>query len=84
MKKKAVGLVYDKENDNSPKVITKGEGYLAEKIIEIAKENGIYIKEDKSLVEILSKLDISEEIPEELYEIIAEIFLYVYSIEKED
>ncbi|MGM0508335.1 MAG: EscU/YscU/HrcU family type III secretion system export apparatus switch protein [Fusobacteriota bacterium] len=83
MKKKAVGIGYDKEKDNVPKVIAKGEGRLAEEIIKVAKENGIYIKEDRNLLEILYKLDISQEIPEELYEIIAEIFIYVYKADEE-
>ncbi len=82
MKKKAVGLKYKKDEDKAPKIIAKGEGELAERIIKIAEENGIYIKEDKALVEILEKLNIYEEIPEELYGIIAEILLYVYEIEK--
>ena len=49
---------------------------------EKAKEYGIYVKEDKSLVELLDKFELYDEIPEELYEIIAEIFFYVYNIEK--
>ncbi len=80
--KKAVGLKYEKNKDKAPKLIAKGEGKIADRIIEIAKEYGIYIKEDKTLIEILSKLDIYEEIPEELYGIIAEILLYVYELEK--
>ena len=80
--KKAVGLGYEKGKDSAPKLITKGEGLLAEKIIEIANEHGIFVKEDKTLAEILYKLDISQEIPEELYNVIAEIFLYVYNVDK--
>ena len=80
--KKAVGLRYNKNEDNAPKVIAKGVGTVAERIIEKAIEHGVYIKEDKSLVEILEKFDMYQEIPEELYEIIAEIFTYVYNTEK--
>ncbi len=80
--KKAVGLGYNKEKDSAPKVVVKGRGEIAERIIEKAKEYGIYVKEDKSLVELLDKFEIYEEIPEEMYEIIAEIFFYVYNIEK--
>jgi flagellar biosynthesis protein len=80
--KKAVGLGYNKNEDNAPKVIAKGVGTVAERIIEKAIEHGVYIKEDKSLVEILEKFDMYQEIPEELYEIIAEIFTYVYNTEK--
>lgn len=80
--KKAIGIGYEKGKDSAPRVVTRGEGALAEKIIEIANEYGIYVKEDKTLAEILYKLDISQEIPEELYNVIAEIFLYVYKIDK--
>ena len=80
--KKVVGLGYNKNEDNAPKVIAKGVGTVAERIIEKAIEHGVYIKEDKSLVEILEKFDMYQEIPEELYEIIAEIFTYVYNTEK--
>ncbi len=77
--KKAVALKYETQKDNAPKVVAKGSGKIAEKIIEIAKEYGITIKEDKELVEMLAKLDIGEEIPTQLYEVVAKIFAYVYS-----
>lgn len=76
--KKAIALKYEKEKDNAPKVVAKGKGIVAQKIIEIAEENGIYIKEDPELVEILSTLDIYEEIPEELYKAVAEILVFIY------
>ena len=76
--KKAIALKYEKEKDNAPKVVAKGKGVVAQKIIEIAEENGIYIKEDPELVEILSTLDIYEEIPEELYRAVAEILVFIY------
>jgi len=80
--KKAVALKYEYKKDNAPKVIAKGKGKIAEKIIQIAKEHNIPIKEDKETVEILSSLDIGEEIPEELYQVIAEILAYVYKTKK--
>ncbi len=79
-KLKAAALKYEKFKDNAPKIVAKGKGYIAEKIIEIAKENNIPIKEDPDLIEMLYKLDIYEEIPEELYKVIAEIFAYIYKI----
>ena len=80
--KKAVALKYEVEKNNAPKVIAKGQGKIAEKIIEIAKEYGITIKEDKELVEMLAKLDIGQEIPPSLYEVVAKIFAFVYSTKK--
>ncbi len=76
--KKAIALKYDRKKDDAPKVVGKGKGAIAEKIIQTAKENGIYIKEDPELVEALSSLDIYEEIPEELYKVVAELLVFIY------
>lgn len=59
-------------------LIAKGKGHLADLILEKAKENGIPVQEDSSLVEVLSKLDIDQEIPSELYTLVAEILSFVY------
>ncbi|WP_025270221.1 EscU/YscU/HrcU family type III secretion system export apparatus switch protein [Hippea sp. KM1] len=77
--KKAVALRYKKEEDNAPKVIAKGRGFLAEKIEETAKEHGVYIEKDPALAESLYKIKLNEEIPEELYEAVAKILAYIYS-----
>ena len=74
--KKAVALSYNK-GDIAPKVIAKGQGHLAEKIIEKAKEENVPIKEDEKISEVLTKLDLGEYIPQELYEAIAEILVFV-------
>ncbi|MBU0967435.1 MAG: EscU/YscU/HrcU family type III secretion system export apparatus switch protein [Proteobacteria bacterium] len=76
--KKAVALRYDKEKDASPKVIGKGTGLLAEKLLKLAKVHDIPIHEDADLVEVLSRLDLNEEIPESTYFIVAEILAFVY------
>lgn len=75
---KAVALRYEKYKDTAPKVIAKGKGEVAKKILEVAKENGIYIKEDPALVEVLSSLEIDEEIPPQLYKAVAEILAFIY------
>jgi flagellar biosynthesis protein len=82
MQKKAVALRYKKDEDQAPKIVAKGSGKIAEKIIELAKAHGIYIKEDKALIEVLSTLDIYEEIPTELYKAVAEILVFIYSLNK--
>lgn len=79
-KLKAVALRYEKLKDRAPKVVAKGGGFIAEKIIEIARQNNIPIKEDPDLIELLYKLDIYDEIPEELYKVVAEVFAYIYKI----
>jgi len=77
-KKKAVALRYDKSRDTAPKLIAKGSGELAEKIIALAKEYGIPIQEDADLVEILAKLDLNADIPPETYLVVAEILAFIY------
>jgi flagellar biosynthesis protein len=76
----AAALKYDREKDAAPRVSAKGRGVIAEKIIELAKKNGIPIKSDPALIQILSKLDIDEQIPVELYKTVAEILAFVYSV----
>lgn len=78
--KKAVALKYEPQKDKAPKVVAKGRGYIADKIIQIAKQYGVPLREDETLVEILSKLDMYEEIPVELYKAVAEILVFVYKI----
>jgi len=75
----AAALKYDIRKDAAPKVIAKGQGTIAEKIIELAKKNNVPIKSDPGLVHILSKLDIDEQIPLELYKAVAEVLAFVYS-----
>ncbi|MBU4176579.1 MAG: EscU/YscU/HrcU family type III secretion system export apparatus switch protein [Desulfurivibrionaceae bacterium] len=77
-KKKAVAIRYDTSQDAAPKVVAKGAGELAEKIIALAKEHGIPIQEDADLVEILAKLDLNADIPPETYLVVAEILAFVY------
>lgn len=81
-RKQAVALSYDSAKDMSPKVVAKGGGEVAANILAKAKENDIPIQEDPTLVELLSRLEINEAIPEELYQAVAEIFAFIYRIDK--
>lgn len=76
----ALALKYQPKSDNAPRVTAKGKGKVAEKIIEIAKKNNIYIHNDPDLIEILSQLDINDEIPPDLYIVAAELLAFVYSL----
>lgn len=76
--KKAVALRYSPEAQKAPTIIAKGKGHMAEAIMQKAKENGIPIQEDKSLVEVLSKLELDQEIPPELYQLVAEVLSFIY------
>lgn len=75
-RKQAVALSYDVD-DGAPKVIAAGEGYLAEKIIEKAQEADVPLHRDDKLAESLMKLDIGDMIPPELYEVVAEVMVFV-------
>lgn len=72
---KAVALQYG-EGDAAPVVVASGMGYVAEKIVETALDNGVPVYEDNSLSTILSQLKLGQEIPEELYQAIVEIYVY--------
>jgi flagellar biosynthesis protein len=78
--KKAIALNYDKLKDNAPKVVAKGKGEVATRIISLANENNIPIKKDADLVELLSKVNLDQEVPSELYKAVAEVFSFVYKI----
>ena len=80
MEKKAVAIKYTIRKDSVPEVIAKGKGFIAEKIIEIAKENNIEIIENRELVETLININIGEEIPYEVYQVVAEILAFIYKV----
>ncbi len=77
--KKAVALKYDRLKDEAPKIKAAGQGRIAEKIIELAREHGIPIHDDPDLVEVLSSLDVGQEIPPDVYVAVAELLAFVYS-----
>jgi len=78
--KKATALKYDDQKDNAPKAIAQGSGLTAANIIKIAQENGIPIKKDEDLVNMLSQIELNQEIPIELYKAVSEIFSFIYGI----
>ncbi|WP_258406193.1 EscU/YscU/HrcU family type III secretion system export apparatus switch protein [Shewanella aegiceratis] len=75
----AAALRYD--GKSAPQITAKGEDLVAEEIIAIAKEAGIYIHQDANLSNFLQKLEIGEEIPKELYLLIAELIAFVYMLD---
>ncbi|MGN0152275.1 MAG: EscU/YscU/HrcU family type III secretion system export apparatus switch protein [Wujia sp.] len=80
-KKKAVALLYE-PGSQAPQVVAAGQGVLADKIIDTAKENDVPLYKDTNLTETLLKLDIGECIPPELYGVVAEILVYVDKMDK--
>ncbi len=73
--RKAVALQYG-SGDGAPVVVASGMGYMAEKIVEVAADSGVPIYEDNSLATVLTQLKLGQEIPEELYQAIVEIYVY--------
>ena len=73
--KRAVALKYDGD-EVAPIIVASGMGYLAERIVETAVANDVPIYEDNSLTTILSKLELGQEIPQELYKVVVDIYLY--------
>lgn len=79
--KTAVAVAYV-PGERAPKILASGKGHLAEKIIEKAKEEDVPLYQDNQLAATLSKLEIGEMIPPELYEVVAEILVFVDDMDK--
>lgn len=77
--KMAAAIRYDALKDDAPRLTAKGSGHVAQKIIELARQHKIPIRTDHALIHILSKLDIDQQIPPDLYRAVAEILAFVYS-----
>ncbi len=77
----AIALEYD-PNDSAPKVVASGKGHIAEQIIEKAKDSKVPVHKDDKLADTLSKLEIGMMIPPELYEVVAEILVFVDAMDK--
>ncbi|MCM3709957.1 EscU/YscU/HrcU family type III secretion system export apparatus switch protein [Sporosarcina luteola] len=82
-RKEAIALSYDPNAGDAPKVVAKGKGKIAENILEKAKEHDVPVQEDPTLVELLGQLEVDETIPEQLYQAVAEVFAYIYQVDRE-
>ncbi len=74
----AVALEYDPDSEFAPKIVAGGRGAVAEQILQIAFAQGVKVREDSDLAEILSTIDVDSEIPLEAFAAVAEILTYVY------
>ena len=81
---KAVALKYDQKKDKAPRIIAKGRGELARKIIEVAQAHQVPLYEDKNLTQILEALDLETDIPPELYRAVAEVLAFIYRLNGKD
>ena len=81
LEKTAVAVAYE-PGESAPKILATGKGEVAEKIIEKAKENDVPLYKDNKLADTLSKLKIGDVIPPELYEVVAEILVFVDDMDR--
>jgi len=80
--KKAIAMRYDSAKERTPRVIAKGKGNVANNIIKVAQLHKLPIKKDEDLLELLSKVELDREVPENLYKAVAELFSFVYKVTK--
>ncbi len=87
MKKKsprsAVALKYLPDRDRAPRVVAKGRGPVAEKILEVAGRYNVPVREDRELTQLLEALDLDREIPAELYRAVAEVMVFIYNLNRQ-
>ena len=81
-KRTAIALRYDIEHDSAPVILAAGRGDFAEDILKVAEENKVPFYEDKGLADLLLKLEVSTEIPEELYNLVAEILAFIFRLDQ--
>lgn len=81
--KKAIALRYQEGLDEVPQVVAEGKGILAEKILALAAEHGVGIHRDPVLLESLAVLEVGEQIPAELYPVVAEVLVFVQRMNRE-
>jgi flagellar biosynthesis protein len=75
-----VALRYRTHQDRAPRLVAKGRGVVAERILQLARAHGIPVRQDRNLVEVLSQLQLNQEIPPALYQAVAEILAFVYRL----
>jgi flagellar biosynthesis protein len=75
---RVAALRYDHPADRAPTLVARGEGHVAERILALAREHGIPIHEDRELVDVLAKMDLEDDIPLEVYQVVAEILAFLY------
>lgn len=81
--RKAAALRYAQGKDQAPRVVAKGRGKIADKIIALAEANQVPLVEDRNLIQMLEALDVDTEIPPELYQAVAEVLVFVYRLNQE-
>ena len=80
--REAASLKYDPERDYAPQVTAAGKGYVADRIIEAAKDAGVPVYRDEALAETLARLQVGDMIPRELYEVVAEVLAFFIGVDR--
>ena len=81
-RQQAVALKYIREEDDSPRVVARGRGEIAERILELARRHGVPVHRDTDLADVLVRLSLGDLIPPELYKAVAEILAYLYRMDR--
>lgn len=82
-RRRAVALRYDAEQHAAPKVVARGDESVADRILALARESGVPVREDADLVDLLSHCDVGQEIPSELFAVVAELLVYLHRLNGE-
>lgn len=81
-KAKAIAMRYQADSDHAPRVVAKGQGEIAARILDLAREHGVPLYEDRDLVTMLELLDLGAEVPPKLYTAMAEVLAHIYRVER--
>ncbi|WP_251978221.1 EscU/YscU/HrcU family type III secretion system export apparatus switch protein [Salinicola avicenniae] len=82
-RRRAVALAYSGESSDAPRVVAKGYGDVAERIIALADREGVFVHDSPELVSLLMQVNLDERIPETLYQVVAELLLWANRIDRE-
>ncbi len=80
-RRRAAALRHEPGRGDAPSVVARGEGHVADRILEIARQHDIPVHHDAGLVDVLSRLDLEREIPTELYQVVAELLVFIYRMQ---
>lgn len=81
--KRAIALNYDEKNNQAPRVVAKGTGFMADQILSLAKQHAIPVYQNSTLSTLLLAVELDREIPPELYQAVAEVLAYIYRIDRQ-
>ena len=80
--KKAAAVKYDQAKHMAPRVVAKGKGYIADQIVQLARENNVPLNQDQNLANVLEAMELESEIPAELYRAVAEVLVFIYRLNR--